>query len=322
MDKKTIFVLGGGNSSEKNISAKSAKFVFDSLSNEMYHLFLIMITPDRWYVVTSDNKETDIDKNDFSFTVDGKRVKPDYILNVIHGTPGENGLLQGYFDLLNIPQLGCSALTSAVTFDKVWCKRLAAEYGVAMAKDFIIYKGDSVDTKEIVNKLGLPIFIKPSNSGSSFGVTKVKCEEDILAAIDIAFLEDDIVIIEEAIIGREMACGVYITNQGAKFLPVTEIISENEFFDFEAKYQGKSKEVTPAEISEDIRQNLEEISIKLYKAFRCHGVIRIDYIVRDGIPYLIEPNTIPGMSEQSIIPQQLEVCGLSVNDLYTEIMNY
>lgn len=322
MTKKIIFVLGGGNSSEREISAKSAKFVYRELSQEMYDVHFIMITTDKWFALAKNGDELEIDKNDFSFILDCKKIKPDYIINIIHGTPGENGLLQGYFDLLQIPYLGCSALSSAITFDKIWSKRIAAEYGIPLAKDCVVYKGDKVDTKAIIAKLGLPIFVKPSNSGSSFGVTKVKCEEDILEAIEKAYTEGDVVIIEEAIKGTEVACGIFVTSKGEHFLPVTEIVPQNEFFDFEAKYKGESAEITPARISEDVHKKLQEYSLKLYKAFRCRGIIRIDYIVRDGIPYLIEPNTIPGMSEQSIVPQQIAYIGLSVNDLFTEIMNY
>lgn len=322
MTKKIIFVLGGGNSSEREISAKSAKFVYRELSQEMYDIHFIMITADKWFALTDDGEELEIDKNDFSFILNHNKTKPDYIINIIHGTPGENGLLQGYFDLLNIPYLGCSALSSAITFDKIWSKRIASEYGVTLAKDYVIYKGDKIDTKAIVAKLGLPIFVKPSNSGSSFGITKVKCEEDIIEAVEKAYSEGDVVIIEEAIKGIEVACGIFVTSKGEHFLPVTEIISQNEFFDFEAKYKGESAEITPARIPEDVRQKLQDYSIKLYKAFRCRGIIRIDYIIRDGIPYLIEPNTIPGMSEQSIVPQQIAHIGLSVNELFTEIMNY
>ena len=322
MAKKTVFVLGGGNSSEKEISAKSAKFVYSNISREIYEVYLIMITADKWYAVTNDGTEFKVDKNNFSITLGRHVIIPDVVINMIHGTPGENGLLQGYFDMLNISYAGCSAISSALTFDKVWCKRVAAEYGVPLAKDYVVYKGDEIDTKAIIEKLGLPIFVKPSSSGSSFGVTKVKREEDIISAINAAYEEGDVVIIEEAIEGSEVACGIFITKKGEHFLPITEIVSRNEFFDFEAKYKGESSEITPARVSEEVRALLEEYSLRLYKAFRCRGIVRIDFIIKDGTPYMIEPNTIPGMSEQSIVPQQLANAGLTVNDVFTEIINY
>lgn len=316
MNKKILFVLGGGSSSEREVSARSAKFVYGQILRDMYDVYLVMLMSDRWFAVMDSGEEFEIDKNDFSFN----GVRPDYIINIIHGTPGENGLLQGYFDLLKIPYLGCSALTSALTFDKVWCKRVVAEYGVMMANDYVIKKGDVVDPKAIIEKLGLPVFVKPSNSGSSFGVTKVKREEDMLAAIEEAYSEGGVVIIEEAIEGREMACGAYITAKGDHFLPVTEIISNNEFFDFEAKYNGASREVTPAEISETVRMKLEEYSLMLYRVLRCSGLVRVDYIVRGEVPYFIEINTIPGMSGASIVPQQLAYAKITVNEMFTEIL--
>lgn len=319
MTKKIIFVLGGGSSSEREVSEKSAKFVYGEISRQMYDVYLVMLMSDRWFAVMDNGAEYEIDKNDFSFN-NGRKVKPDSIINIIHGTPGENGLLQGYFDLLKIHYLGCSSLVSALTFDKVWCKRVVAEYGITMAKDFILHRGEEIDTKAIVAKLGLPIFVKPSNSGSSFGVTKVKREEDIPAAVEKAYTEDGVVIIEEAIDGREMACGVYITAKGEHFLPVTEIISKNEFFDYEAKYNGASNEVTPAQINETVRAKLQDYCLMLYKVLRCHGLVRVDFIVRDETPYFIEINTIPGMSSASIVPQQLTHAGITVNELFTDIM--
>lgn len=319
MRKKILFTLGGGSSSEYEVSIRSAQFVYAQLSRDTYDVYLVTLNRDRWFALLDDGRECEIDKNDFSFT-DKVKIKPDYVVNIIHGTPGENGLLQGYLDMLKIQQLGCNTLTSALTFDKVWCKRVVAEYGVTMAKDFIIKKGDKINSKAIVEKLGLPIFVKPSNSGSSFGITKVKCEDDIPSAVEKAYTEDGVVIIEEAIIGREMACGVYITSKGEHFLPVTEIVSKNEFFDYEAKYNGASNEITPADIPESVRAQLEEQTLMIYKVLRCHGIVRVDYIVRNGVPYFIEINTVPGMSSASIVPQQLTHAKITVNDVFTEIM--
>lgn len=322
MSKKILFVLGGGSSSEYEVSVKSAKFVYSQMSRDMYELYLVMFEYDSWYVLFDDGTKEAIDKNDFSFVLQGRKIVPNHVINMIHGTPGENGLLQGYFDLIGVKYAGCSALSSAITFDKVWCKRVVAEYGVPMAKDYIIRQGDKIDAEDIVAKLGLPVFVKPSNSGSSFGVTKVKCVEDIVAAVEFAYTEGGVVIIEEAIEGREMACGVYITAAGEHFLPITEIVSKKEFFDYEAKYQGASNEITPADISEEVRLKLESYSLVIYKTLRCHGLVRADYIVRDGVPYFIEINTVPGMSGASIVPQQLAYKGITVNEMFTEIIDY
>lgn len=319
MSKKILFVLGGGSSSEYEVSVRSAKFVYSQLSRDTYDIYLVMLNRNRWFAVLDDGRECEIDKNDFSFT-NGKKIIPHYVVNIIHGTPGENGLLQGYLEMMNIQQLGCSVLTSALTFDKVWCKRVVAEYGVTMANDFIITKGEKIDTKAIVEKLGLPVFVKPSNSGSSFGVTKVKFEKDIPAAVEEAYTEGGVVIIEEAINGREMACGVYVTTKGEHFLPVTEIVSKNEFFDYEAKYNGASNEITPADIPESVREKLQEQTLMIYKVLRCRGIVRVDYILRDNVPYFIEVNTVPGMSNASIIPQQLAHAKITVNEVFTEIM--
>lgn len=319
MSKKIIFVLGGGTSSEREVSVRSAKFVYDEILDTMYDKYLIDVTDDGWYVTMNDNARYQIDKNDLSVTID-RKIKPDYVLNIVHGTPGENGLISGFLEMLKIPHLGCSTLTSALTFDKVWCKRIVAEYGIPLAKDYVIKKDDTFDSADIVKKLGLPIFVKPSNSGSSFGVTKVKEEKYIAEAVEKAYTEDGVVIIEECISGREVACGVYVTAKGAHFLPVTEIISDNEFFDYEAKYNGASKEITPANISEEVRAKLEEYTLFIYNLLRCHGIVRVDYIVRNDTPYFIEVNTIPGMSAASLVPQQLAHLKLSVNEVITEII--
>ncbi len=314
-----IFVIGGGFSPEWEVSIKSAQFVHGELK-EYHDSHLITINNEEWYAVYNGDKYF-IDRNDFSFTVNEKKIIPDIVVNLIHGTPGEDGLLQGYFDTLGIKHTSCSTLSSVITFDKVLCKRLLLPYNIPMAQDIIIEHGSAVMVEEVINKLALPLFVKPSNSGSSFGVSKVKSAAELLPAVEAAYTKGGVVVVEEAIEGREVACGVYITGKGATFLPVTEIISKKEFFDYEAKYQGASDEITPADISEEVREMLEKHTLTAYKALRCSGFVRVDYIIRDEIPYLIEVNSIPGMSGESIIPQQLKVAGIAVVDMFNEIFN-
>lgn len=321
MELKNIFVLGGGYSPEWEVSVKSANFVYGELRKEFTNAYLIMINREGWFMVRDNGDKYDIDKNDFSFTVDGKKITPEVVVNVIHGTPGENGMLQGYLEILGIPQVGCSTLSSAITFDKEVCKRMVESTGVSMAREITLSDGETIDPDRVVEGLGLPVFIKPSNSGSSFGVTKVKDKKDMADAINHARTEGGVVMIEEAIVGREVACGIYITSRGEHFLPVTEIISENEYFDYEAKYEGASNEVTPADLSCEVVEKLRKYTIEIYKRLRCTGTVRVDYIIQDDEPYFIELNSVPGMSAQSIVPQQLNAAGVTVCEMVKDILS-
>lgn len=321
MRLKNIFVLGGGYSPEWEVSVKSANFVYGELKSECENAYLVMIRPEGWFVLDDNGEKYDIDKNDFSFTIAENKILPDFVVNVIHGTPGENGMLQGYLETLAIPQVGCSTLSSAITFDKEVCKRMVQQTGVPMAREIVVGEGVSVDPDKIVAELGLPLFVKPSNSGSSFGVTKVSDKSKITEAINYARTEGGVVMIEEAIVGREVACGIYITSKEEHFLPVTEIISENEYFDYEAKYQGASKEITPADLSAQVVSELRKYTTEIYKTLRCRGTVRVDYIIQDDKPYFIELNSVPGMSAQSIVPQQLNAAGISVCEMVSEILD-
>jgi D-alanine-D-alanine ligase len=266
----------------------------------------------------ANGKKWEVDKNDFSLTVEGVRTEFEYALIIIHGTPGEDGKLQGYLDMMGIPYSSCSQISSAITFDKISTKRAVASTSVNLAREVLLGRGQSYDSQAIVDTLGLPLFVKPNASGSSFGVTKVTAVEGIDAAVDAAFKESDEVLIEECIVGREMGCGVVVTAESEIVLPITEIVSKRDFFDYEAKYTaGLSDEITPAPISEDIKSKLNRMTLEAYRACRCSGIVRIDFIVTEaGEPYLIEINSIPGMSSGSIVPKQVREAGMTLGELY------
>lgn len=321
MENFLVAVVAGGDSSEREISLLGAEHINSVLDKTKYHSYILDLSKNGWKV-TLDEKGAyaDVDKNDFSFTLDGKKHKFDYALINIHGTPGENGILQSYFELVSVPYSTCGVAASAASFDKLLTKRACKETGVALAKDYVIDRGDDIDTKVITEKLSLPLFVKPNASGSSFGVTKVKHENELIPAINEAFKEDSRVLIEEAITGTEISCGVMILNGKITLFPATEIVSKSEFFDYKAKYEGNSEEITPARISDKVRAELDTILVKIYKQMNMRGLIRIDFIVKNETPYLIEINTVPGMSKHSIIPQQAQKMGITMKELFTEII--
>lgn len=318
MKKINIALIAGGDSSERVVSIRSAAQVAGSLDKSKYDVFLIDLAGSDWHYESQDGRHWQVDKNDFSLTVEGVKYILDYALILIHGTPGEDGKLQGYLEMMNIPFSSCGMVSSVITFDKLACKRAVAGTGINLAKEIFIKKGDVVDAAKMVEELGLPMFIKPNASGSSFGVTKVKKEEDILQAVKDAFLESDAVLAEEFIEGREMGCGILITKEKEYILPVTEIISKKDFFDYEAKYTpGVSDEITPADIDPETLAQLNKMTKDAYLACGCRGVVRIDFIVRkDGTPYMIEVNSIPGMSDGSIVPQQAAHAGMTLGELF------
>ncbi len=323
MKKLNIALLAGGNSSEREIALNSAAQVAAGLNHDKYDVTLIDVHHREWAYISPNGERYLLDRNDFSITIEGEKKLFDYALIIMHGTPGEDGMLQGYLEIMGIPFSSCSMTSSVITFDKVSTKRALVGCGIALAQEILLLKSDKVDPVAIVEKLGLPLFIKPNASGSSFGVSKVKSESEIEAAIEAAFKESDAVLIEEAIVGREVGCGLMITSKGEEYiLPVTELIPKREFFDYEAKYTaGLTEEVTPANISEQMRATLREKSIAAYKACRCRGLVRIDFIITEaGEPYLIEINSIPGMSSGSIVPQQLRAAGMSVAEIYDIII--
>ena len=317
MNKLRIALLAGGDSSEREIALNSAHQISESLDREKYDIKVIDLHHRSW-AYTENGKRYEMDKNDFSLTVEGVRYEFDYALIIIHGTPGEDGKLQGYLDMMGITYSSCSQVSSTITFDKVSTKRAVAERGINVAREIFLHRGESYNAEAIVAKLGLPLFVKPNASGSSFGVTRVTSVEQIEEAIRLAFTESEEVLIEECITGREFGCGVLITKEKELVLPITEIVSKNAFFDYEAKYtEGMSDEITPAPISEEWRAMLAHAAVEAYKACRCRGIVRIDFIVtEEGKAYLIEVNSIPGMSSGSIVPKQARTAGISLGELY------
>ena len=313
-----IALLAGGDSSEREIALQSAQQIAKALDAAKYDVKVIDLHHRDWVYTAPDGKRYDLDKNDFSLTVEGERTEFEYALIIIHGTPGEDGKLQGYLDMMGIPYSSCSQVSSTITFDKISTKRAVADRGINLAREVLLQRGDVVDSEALVAELGLPMFVKPNASGSSFGVSRVTSAEQIAEAVEAAFAESDEVLVEECITGREMGCGILITADKEYILPITEIVSKKAFFDYEAKYTaGMSDEITPAPISDEIRQRLNEATRTVYKACRCRGIVRIDFIVTEqGEPYMIEVNSIPGMSGGSIVPKQARAMGITLGELF------
>lgn len=313
--KKNIALIYGGNSSEWQISIQSGKFAAAHIDKERYNVYEVLLRGSSWSV-----QGQEIDKSDFSVTLGGEKVKFDLAFILIHGTPGENGLLQGYLEMMGVPFNTCSAFVSAISFDKHSCKRFLDFAGVKMARDLFLRKGSAYTPAGIVKELGLPLFVKPSNGGSSFGVTKVKREEEVALAIEEAFKECDSIIIEEAVPGRELTNGVYSEGGRQVVLPVTEIITEREFFDYDAKYLGKSREVCPAQIPGEISQKVRELTKFIYNYMGCKGLVRIDYILKGEEIYFLEMNTVPGMTPMSLVPGQVRAAGIDMRHFFTTLI--
>ena len=314
--KKKIAIAMGGYSSEYRISINSGNIVYKHLDPELYEAYRVHILQGEWFVVTKDDTPYPINKSNFTVMMDGKEISFDCVFNTIHGTPGENGLLQAYLELIGVPQTSCDYYQSALTFNKRDLISVLRPYGVKAATNYFLDKGDEIDTKAIVEKVGLPCFVKANRAGSSFGVTKVKTEEEILDAAKTAFSEDDEAIIESFLDGTEVSVGV-ITYRGEVIaLPVTEIVPDGEFFDYEAKYLGKSQEITPARISDEDTKKVQDIAKMIYKKLKMKGFSRSEFIFHNGEPYFIEMNTNPGISQASILPQQAEKAGISLKDLF------
>ncbi|WP_299610985.1 D-alanine--D-alanine ligase [uncultured Aquimarina sp.] len=315
--KKNIAILMGGYSSEFDISIKSGNVVYKHLNRDLYEPYKIHITKDSWYYVDDNDQKTTIDRNDFSLNLNGTKIIFDAAFNIVHGTPGEDGLLQAYFELIGIPQTACDFYQAALTFNKRDCISTLQPYGIPTAKNYFLNKGDKISTSEIIDTVGLPCFVKANKAGSSYGVSKVNTEEELLPAIDVAYKEDDEIIIESFLSGTEVSVGV-ITYQGKDVvLPITEIVSENDFFDYEAKYLGKSQEITPARLSKEDEEKVKNLALKVYQILKMSGFSRSEYIFHDGEPHFIEMNTNPGFSEASILPQQSIAAGISIQDLLT-----
>ncbi len=323
MEKLQIALLAGGDSSEREIALQSAAQIEAALDREKYYVTLVDLHGRDWHHTTPDGRSWQGDKNDFSITGDGRRRAFDYALIVIHGTPGEDGRLQGYLDMMGIPYSSCSMTSSVVTFDKITTKRTLAGHGFNLAREVFLQRGEPCDAEAIVARLGLPLFVKPNASGSSFGVTKVRTADALPAALEAAFAESDGVLIEECIAGREIGCGILVTKEREYVFPETEIVPENDFFDYEAKYTaGRSAEITPARIAQEVRDELNRMTRAAYRLCRCSGVVRVDFIVTpEGKPYFIELNSIPGMSAGSIVPKQVAAMGMTIGELYDRIID-
>lgn len=319
MNKKLqVALLAGGNSSERGIALQSAAQIAAALDKEKYDVAVIDLHHRDWHYTAPDGRQWQVDKNDFSLTVEGRKTVFDYALIIIHGTPGEDGMLQGYLEMMGIPFSSCSMTSSVITFDKISTKRAVRDCGVNLAREIFLRRGDRIDPEKMVAELGLPLFVKPNASGSSFGVTRVTTAEQIPAAVEAAFAESEEVLVEECIRGREMGCGVMIAGGREYLFPVTEIVSKNDFFDFEAKYTaGCSDEITPADIAPEVKAELNRMTLAAYRACRCRGIVRVDFIVTpEGEPYLIEINSIPGMSGGSIVPKQVRAAGMTLGEVY------
>lgn len=330
MEKKIVTIIAGGDSSEHDVSMRSAAGIFGWLDKEKFEVYIVEVTSRAWEAHLANGVKSPVNRHDFTFEKDGQTIRPDYAYITIHGTPGEDGILQGYFDLLKIPYSTCNVLVEAMTFNKFTLNQYLKGFGVKIADSLLIRHGQEIDTAQIVSAVGLPCFVKPNGGGSSFGVTKCRKEADLLPAIDKAFTEWPEVVIESELVGMEIANGVYKTrNGGGHVLPITEVVSENDFFDYDAKYNGQVKEITPARLSDDTTRRVQALTSHIYDILGASGIIRMDYIISqkkatDGtttdVINLLEINTTPGMTPTSFIPQQVAAAGLDMTDVLTEVI--
>jgi D-alanine-D-alanine ligase len=319
--KKKVAIIYGGYSSEYKISEKSARVLFENIDRDSYEPFMVEITEKSWHVNTKGGAVSPIDKNKFTFLTDGVVSAFDVAFITIHGTPGEDGKLQSYFDMIGLPYINSGPFGSALTFNKWACNSFLRAFGIATAKAILIRKGESPSTFEIADEIGFPCFIKPNGAGSSFGISKVKTLMEMPNAIAKAFEEDSEVVVEGFIAGREITCGLYYDGTEIIPLPPTEIITANDFFDYEAKYNGASQEVTPADIDDALTTTIQNTSKSIYRRLGLKGLARIDFIVTaQGVPYLIEVNTTPGMSEASIVPQQITAAGKEMKTILSQLI--
>lgn len=307
----------GGYSSEYKISLNSGNVVYQNLDNTKYIGYRIHIFKDKWVYVDANDTEFTIDKNDFSVTVNDTKITFDCVFNAIHGSPGEDGFMQGYFALINMPQTSCDMYQAGLTFNKRDCLSVLKPYGILTAESYYLNLGDVINETEIVAKVGLPCFVKANKAGSSFGISKVHKKEDLQQAIDVAFKEDNEIIIESFLDGVEVSVGVITYKGETKVLPITEIVSENDFFDYEAKYLGKSQEITPARLTKAQEEQVNTVAKKVYEVLKMKGFSRSEFIFKNGEPHLLEMNTIPGLTTASILPQQAQAAGISMQDLFS-----
>ena len=319
--KRIIAIVAGGDSSEHDVSMRSAEGIYSFIDKDKYTLYIVELTKKKWEALLPDGSRAPIDKNDFSFSHDGQKVKPDFAYITIHGTPGENGILQGYFELLGIPYSTCDVLVSAMTFSKFTLNQYLKGFGVRVAESLLVNKRHGISDQDVIEKIGLPCFIKPNASGSSFGVTKVKTADQIQPALKEAFAESDDVMIEAFMNGIELANGCYKTKDKSVVLPITEVVSKNEFFDYNAKYKGEVTEITPARLSPELTDRVQKLTSAIYDILGCKGIVRVDYIITEGEKInMLEINTTPGMTATSFIPQQVRAAGIDIKNVMTDII--
>ena len=316
MSKKNVAVVMGGFSDEYKVSLKSGQLIYDSLDRDLYNVYKVVVLKEEWYFLNENEEKLPINKGDFSVTLsDGAILKFDVCFNIIHGAPGENGELQGYWNAIGQKYTGCDFYKSALTFNKKDTLAVLAKYRIPSAKSFYLRKGENINEEKIVEELGLPLFVKPNQSGSSLGISKVKAKSELAAAIEFAFKEDDEILIESFLNGMEVSVGVIDYKGETIVLGITEIVPHKEFFDYEAKYEGASEEITPARLNEETRYKVEKIAKHAYESLGMSGFSRSEYIIMDGTPYMLEMNTNPGFSPASILPQQAKIYGISIKDL-------
>ncbi len=320
--KPTVAVICGGNSSEQVISFQSGRNVFNAIQRERFTPWLVQMTGNDWHVYENEQQVAPVDKSDFSFVYNGEKIKFDFAYITIHGTPGEDGILQGYLELTGIPYSTCNLHTSSLTFNKWYCNNYLRGFNISMAKTILVPRGGRVEIKKIISELGMPLFVKPNAGGSSFGVTKVKREEDLMDALRLAWTESDEALVDEFIAGTEYTCGLVKIGKRTIIFPLTEVIPKNEFFDFDAKYTpGLTEEITPARLPEKLAKECRDLSSRIYTLCGCSGIVRIDYILHKNSFYLLEVNTTPGMTATSFIPQQIRAMGKTLGEILTLVID-
>ncbi len=318
---RNIAIVGGGDSSEYVISVKSAAQIIELINKDKYRPFAVTVKGTEWFAKMPDGSDIPVDLRDFSISPNGKKLRFEYAFIIIHGTPGENGKLQAYLDMQKIPYSTSSVLSSALTFNKYACKIYLKNFGITTAEAVMINKKRSVSNEAIIDKVGLPCFVKPNNGGSSFGTSRVNKADEMEDAIREAFKEDNEVIVESFVKGTEISCGLVKTSEEEIIFPITEIVTSNEFFDYEAKYtDGMAEEITPARLSDDITKRCRQLASEIYDNLDCRGIVRIDFIIRGNQIYFLELNSIPGMSRESIVPKQIRAMGLEVEDIIDKVI--
>jgi D-alanine-D-alanine ligase len=323
--KRTIAIVCGGDSSEHDVSLRSGQGLYSFFDKERYNIYLVDVKGTDWHVALDNGETIEIDKNDFSFVMNGKHVYFDYAYITIHGQPGENGVMQGYFDLIHLPYSTSGVLVEAMTFDKYVLNNYLRGFGINVADSILLRRGEAYDEEEIAKRIGMPCFVKPAADGSSFGVSKVKNADQLAPALRVAFMESNEVMIEGFLDGTEISQGIYKTAEKTVVLPATEVVTTNEFFDYDAKYNGQVQEITPARLSPETAEEVVKTTSRIYDILHANGIIRIDYIIskdKDGKDKvnMLEINTTPGMTVTSFIPQQVRAAGLDIKDVLSEIV--